>query len=84
VLEVQRLAKEEKEGKNKQEKEKVSERVSGWNSRRDKESASGPSKDSNKASKKRTRDAAFFDTVSHFLSAGGCHGGLSRFDLSRS
>ncbi|GHJ88258.1 hypothetical protein NliqN6_4660 [Naganishia liquefaciens] len=67
VLEVQRRAKEEKEGKNKQEKEKVSDRVSGSNSRRDKESASGPSKDSNKASKKRTRDAAFFDTEEAYL-----------------
>ena len=66
VLEVQRRAKEEKEVKSKQEKEKVSERVgaSVTSSRRDKESASGPSKDGNKASKKRTRDAAFFDTVS--------------------
>jgi hypothetical protein len=63
VLAVQQRAKEEKQGKEK-EKEKVSERVgtSGSNSRRDKETTSGPSKDGNKANKKRTRDAAF-DTV---------------------
>lgn len=65
VKEVQNRAKEEKMGKDKQEKEKVSERAgtSGSNSRRDKDSAAGPSKDVNKANKKRTRDAAF-DTVS--------------------
>lgn len=72
VLEVQRRAKEDKLGKEKSEKEKVSERVgaSGSSSRREKESTSGPSKDANKANKKRTRDAAFFDTVGYASSTG--------------
>ena len=68
VYAVQNRAKEEKANKEKIEKEKVSERAgtSGSNSRREKDSAPGPSKDVNK-SKKRPRDSAF-DTVRRALS----------------
>lgn len=67
VYAVQNRAKEEKANKEKIEKEKVSERAgtSGSNSRREKDSAAGPSKDVNK-SKKRPRDSAF-DTVRRVL-----------------